>query len=72
MKLRLTHAMHQAIESVAGGMPVVEAAELYGVTANGLYRALRRDATKCPTCGRTQKRDAEGLMRDAAAMAPSK
>lgn len=48
---RISHAMHLALEAVSHGSKPKEAATLHGVSLNGLYRAMRRNAPKCPVCG---------------------
>jgi len=56
MTARLSHAMHLALDAVAAGITPTAAAHAHGVSLNGLYRALRRDAPKCPTCGASVRR----------------
>lgn len=51
---RITLAMHRALEAIAGGATIAEAAILHGVSLHGLYRAMKRTGSgkRCPTCNR--------------------
>ena len=57
MNPRRTAAMNAALDYVAEGVSVADAANTAGVTVQALYRAMRRDGIsgpreRCGECGR--------------------
>jgi DNA-directed RNA polymerase specialized sigma24 family protein len=61
---RISHAMHQAIEATKAGQSVQEAAATFGVSVNGIYRALSRDRPRCSECKHVLRRNAAGIKSD--------
>jgi hypothetical protein len=56
--MKLSHAMHNALQAVIAGTTPADAALAYGVTRQALYVAMRRHGVgdRCPTCHQLLRR----------------
>ena len=48
-------AIAAAIELIRHGVPWRKAAAFHRVTMSGISKALKREASRCPTCGQVVK-----------------